>query len=160
MIFNPFRHSNSTPHLEKLHTLSLFVSLSPSELAIVDGLLHERHYIKDEVIFDQGEDGKALYIVVDGEVLICRQGEQESERIVKLGTGTFFGELALLDDSPRSAQARAATNCDLIVFFRDDFLSLLDTHSRIGSKIERQFARHLGARLRELSLKAGVHQHL
>jgi CRP/FNR family cyclic AMP-dependent transcriptional regulator len=146
--------------MEKLHALSLFVNLLPAELVIVDDLLHERHYLKDEVIFDEGEDGKALYIVVDGEVLVCRQGEQENGRIATLGTGTFFGELALLDDMPRSAQVCAATDCDLIVFFRDDFASLLDTHSRIASKIARQLARHIGARMRELALNAGAHQHL
>ena len=146
--------------MQKLHALSLFVNLLPAELAIVDGMLHERHYLKDEVVFDEGEEGKALYIVLDGEVLVCRQGEPERGRIATLGAGTFFGELALLDDSPRAAQIRAATDCDLIVFFRDDFLSLLDTHSRIASKIARQLARHIGARLRELSLNAGVNQHL
>jgi CRP-like cAMP-binding protein len=146
--------------MQKLHTLSLFVNLLPAELAIVDDMLHERHYLKDEVIFDEGEDGKALYIVLDGEVLVCRQGKSENGRIATLGTGTFFGELALLDDMPRAAQVRAATDCDLIVFFRDDFISLLDTHSRIASKIARQLARHIGARLRELSLNAGVYQHL
>jgi len=146
--------------MEKLHALSLFVNLLPAELAIVDDMLHERHYLKDEVIFDEGEEGKALYIVLDGEVLVCRQGEPESGRIATLGAGTFFGELALLDDMPRSAQVRAATDCDLIVFFRDDFVSLLDTHSRIASKLARQLARHIGARMRELALNAGAHQHL
>ncbi len=160
MIFNPFRRRNSTPRMEKLHALSLFVNLLPAELAIVDDMLHERHYLKDEVIFDEGEEGKALYIVLDGEVLVCRQGEPESGRIATLGAGTFFGELALLDDMPRSAQVRAATDCDLIVFFRDDFVSLLDTHSRIASKLARQLARHIGARMRELALNAGAHQHL
>ncbi len=146
--------------MEKLHALSLFINLLPAELAIVDDMLHERHYLKGEVIFDEGEDGKALYIVLDGEVLVCRQGKPENGLIATLGTGSFFGELALLDDMPRAAQARAATDCDLIVFFRDDFISLLDTHSRIASKIARQLARHIGARLRELSLNAGIYQHL
>ena len=160
MALNPFRRHNSTPRLEKLHALSLFVDLSPAELAIVDGLLHERHYLKDEVIFDAGEDGQAIYIVLDGDVLICRQGEPVAGRIATLKPGTFFGELALLDDSPRSAQARAATDCSLIVFFRDDFVGLLDTHARIASKIARQLARHIGARMRELALAVGAHQHL
>jgi CRP/FNR family cyclic AMP-dependent transcriptional regulator len=146
--------------MQKLHALSLFVNLLPTELAVVDDMLHERHYIKNEVIFDEGEEGKALYIVLDGEVLVCRQGKPENGRIATLGTGTFFGELALLDDMPRAAQVRAATDCDLIVFFRDDFISLLDTHSRIASKIARQLARHIGGRLRELSLNAGVYQNL
>jgi CRP-like cAMP-binding protein len=159
LVLNPFRR-HSTPRMEQLHALSLFVDLSPAELAIVDGLLHERRYLQDEVIFDAGEDGQAIYIVLAGEVVICRQGEPDKGRIATLGAGTFFGELALLDESPRSAQARAGTACDLIVFFRDDFVGLLDTHARIASKIGQQLLRHVGARMRELALAVGAHQHL
>ena len=70
---NLFRLRKSTPRLERLHTLSLFVNLTPAELRIVDGLLHERDYLEGEVIFDEGEEGQAIYIVASGEVLICRQ---------------------------------------------------------------------------------------
>ena len=180
---NLFRPRKTTPRLERLHNLSLFVNLTPGELQIVDGLLHERDYLEGEVIFDEGEEGQAIYIVASGEVLICRQGQSEagrvaqpgvnepavsrprrrqedSGRVAQLGPGTFFGELALLDNSPRSAQARAATACQLIVFFRDDFVGLLDTHVRIASKISRELARHLGARMRALALAAGAYQHL
>lgn len=157
---NLFRPGKTTPRLERLRTLSLFVNLTPAELQIVDGLLHERDYLSGEVIFDEGEEGQAIYIVASGDVLICRQGQGEEGRVARLGPGTFFGELALLDNSPRSAQARAAIACQLIVFFRDDFVGLLDTHARIASKISRELARHLGARMRDMALAAGAHQHL
>ena len=180
---NLFRPRKTTPRLERLRNLSLFVNLTAAELQIVDGLLHERDYLAGEVIFDEGEEGQAIYIVASGEVLISRQeqgdagraghldaNEQtaahprrrqwDTGRLAQLGAGTFFGELALLDNSPRSAQARAATACQLIVFFRDDFVGLLDTHARIASKISRELARHLGARMRDLALAAGAHQHL
>ena len=113
---NLFRPRKTTPRLERLRNLSLFVNLTPGELQIVDGLLHERNYLEGEVIFDEGEEGQAIYIVAAGDVLICRQGQGEAGRMAQLGPGTFFGELALLDNSPRSAQARAATACQLIVF--------------------------------------------
>ena len=157
---NLFRPRKTTPRLERLRNLSLFVNLTPGELQIVDGLLHERNYLEGEVIFDEGEEGQAIYIVAAGDVLICRQGQGEAGRMAQLGPGTFFGELALLDNSPRSAQARAATACQLIVFFRDDFVGLLDTHARIASKISRELARHLGARMRDMALATGAHQHL
>ena len=157
---NLFRPRKTTPRLERLRNLSLFVNLTPGELQIVDGLLHERNYLEGEVIFDEGEEGQAIYIVAAGDVLICRQGQGEAGRMAQLGTGTFFGELALLDNSPRSAQARAATACQLIVFFRDDFVGLLDTHARIASKISRELARHLGARMRDMALATGAYQHL
>ena len=157
---NLFRPRKTTPRLERLRNLSLFVNLTPGELQIVDGLLHERNYLEGEVIFDEGEEGQAIYIVAAGDVLICRQGQGEAGRMAQLGAGTFFGELALLDNSPRSAQARAATACQLIVFFRDDFVGLLDTHARIASKISRELARHLGARMRDMALATGAYQHL
>ena len=176
-----FRPRKTTPRLERLHGLSLFVNLTPAELEIVDGLLHERSYLADEVIFDEGEEGQAIYIIALGEVLISRQGDVghappaanndlahnhprrrqgDSGRVAQLGPGTFFGELALLDNSPRSAQARAATPCQLIVFFRDDFVSLLDTHARIASKISQQLACHLGARVRSMALTMSAYQNV
>jgi CRP-like cAMP-binding protein len=61
-----FRPKKTTPRLERLRNLSLFVNLTPPELRIVDGLLHERDYLAGEVIFDEGEEGQAIYIVASG----------------------------------------------------------------------------------------------
>lgn len=144
-----FSKDEDSPRIKQLRTLSLFSTLSPRELKTVDGLLHERSFLKDEVIFDQGEEGQALYIIESGKVLICRQGQSADGRIAELSPGRLFGELALLDNSPRAAQARAAENCTLAVLFRADFLGLLETHAVIASKIALQLARHIGQRLRE-----------
>jgi len=144
-----FSKDEDSPRIRQLRALSLFSTLSPRELKTVDGLLHERSYLKDEVIFDQGEEGQALYIIESGKVLICRQGQPTGGKIAELGEGRLFGELALLDNSPRAAQARASENCRLAVLFRADFLGLLETHAVIASKIALQLARHIGQRLRE-----------
>jgi CRP-like cAMP-binding protein len=136
-----------TGQLADLKALALFADLSVRELKIVQGMLHDREYLAGEVIFDEGEQGYALYIVRTGRVLICRQGRPEHP-IAELGPGSFFGELALLDSVPRAAQARALESCRLAVFFGSDFLSLLDTEAKLSNKILFQFARHLGHRLR------------
>ena len=133
--------------VQELGKLSLFVDLTAREMKIVNGFLHERNYLQDEVIFDEGDEGQAIYFVLQGQVLICPQGQAEHP-IARLDRGNFFGELALLDDAPRSAQARAAENCTLAVFFRGDFLGLMHSHALIASKIALQLARHLGVRLR------------
>jgi CRP-like cAMP-binding protein len=148
------------PHLERLRGLSLFSDLTLPELAIVDALLHKRDYLAGEVIFDEGEVGQTVYILLEGEVTICRQGRPDTGQLARLGPGEFFGELGLLDDSVRTAQALAATDCRLLVLFRDDFNGLMDSHLRIAHKIGRQLLRHLGLRLRELGLAAGAHRHL
>ena len=157
---NPFNRNAASPSLERLRDLSLFVDLSQSELRLVDTLMHQRTYLANEVIFDEGEEGHAIYIVLDGEVAITRQVQGETSEIARLGVGTYFGELALLDGAPRSADARAVRESKLAVFFREDFLELLDTHGRIASKIARQLARHIGSRMREMALAVGAHQHL
>ena len=146
--------------LDQLKSLSLFGALSRRELSIVQGLLHERSYLPGEVIFDEGEEGYAVYIVRAGTVLICRQGRSEGGAIAELGAGNFFGELALLDNSPRAAQARALDACRLGVFFGSDFLSLLDTEAQLANKILLQLSRHLGRRLRAAVHGQPTEQHL
>jgi CRP-like cAMP-binding protein len=136
------------------------VNLTPGELKIVDGMLHERKFLKDEVIFDKGDEGQAIYIIIDGSVSIWPQGKPVDGHIIELGAGTFFGDLALLDNSVRSAQARAAANTTVAVFFRADFMRLLETNSLIASKISLQLARHIGRRLRETDNVAYRSQHL
>ncbi len=133
--------------LKHLKALPLFSDLSVRDLKIVQGVLHEREYLAGEVIFDEGDDGNALYIVRTGRVLICRQGRPENP-IAEIGAGGFFGELALLDSAPRAAQARALDPCRLAVFFGSDFLSLLETETKLSNRVLFQFARHLGRRLR------------
>lgn len=147
---NPFRRQRTlAPRLQSLAELSLFAGLARAELRIIDGLLHQRDYLAGEVVFDEGEEGQALYIIIDGTVEIRRQFVDEEIILSVLKPGAFFGDMALLDASPRSAQARAASNCSLAVFFREDFLSLMDTHARIASKISLQIARQMGARVRQ-----------
>jgi CRP-like cAMP-binding protein len=75
--------------------------------------------------------------------------EGSRQLVSELGAGSFFGDLALLDDSPRSARARAIDDCEMAVFFRDDFLALMDTDAVIGYKISLALARHIGQRLRD-----------
>ena len=142
------------PHLETLATLPLFADLSRRELGILAGLVHDRQYQRDEVVFDQGEEGQALYFILSGEVSILREAEPDRP-IARLGVGDFFGELALLDNSARTAQARTCSDCQMLALFRGDFLGLMQSHAQMASKIALQLARHLGGRLRA-SVKDGV----
>ena len=159
-MFGLFRSKKDSARTQRLRALSLFLNLTPREMKIVEGLLHERKFLKDEVIFDKGDDGQAIYIVVEGSVSIWPQGRPVDGHVIQLGPGNFFGDLALLDNSVRSAQARAAMNTTVAVFFRADFMSLLETHGLIASKISLQLARHIGKRLRDTDKLAYSSQHL
>ena len=138
-----------SPRLLRLKESALFATLTPLELNIVDGLMHERRYLADEIIFDEGEEGQALYLVMSGRVIISRQLGATREVVAELSAGSFFGDLALLDNTPRNAQTRALDNCELAVFFRADFMGLMETDPVIGYKISLALARHIGRRLRD-----------
>lgn len=149
MIFGFLKSPELSPRLLRLKDSALFASLTPLELNIIDGLMHERRYLADEIIFDEGEEGQALYLVMSGRVIISRELGAGREVVAELSAGSFFGDLALLDNSPRNAQTRALDNCELAVFFRADFMGLMETDPVIGYKISLALARHIGRRLRD-----------
>jgi CRP-like cAMP-binding protein len=144
-----FRRQSEIQRIGQIQRLGLFATLGPKELRVVSSLLQERQYLKGEIVFDEGEEGQALYVVLSGRVLICRQGGAEAVRIAEVSAGAMFGELALLDNAPRSAQVRAVEDCVLGVLSRADFNGLVETHGVIASKIALQLARELGQKLRE-----------
>lgn len=138
----------------QLAAISLFSGLSLRELKVVSTLLHRRQLVADEVVFDEGEEGQAIYFVFSGRVVICPQGKPE-QPIACLGAGQSFGELAMIDGGLRSAQARAVADSELGVMFRGDFLRLMDSHAAIAAKISFQLARHYAAIVRQ-SLGTGA----
>ncbi|MYM90996.1 cyclic nucleotide-binding domain-containing protein [Rugamonas sp. FT82W] len=149
MMFGFLKSPTLSPRLLRLKESALFATLTPLELKIVDGLMHERRYLADEIIFDEGEEGQALYLVMSGRVIISRKLGETREVVAELSAGAFFGDLALLDNTPRNAQTRALDNCELAVFFRADFMGLMETDAVIGYKISLALARHIGGRLRD-----------
>ncbi|MDD2743136.1 MAG: cyclic nucleotide-binding domain-containing protein [Rhodocyclaceae bacterium] len=133
----------------RLAASALLCNLSERELKIVEAFVHDRQFLAGEVVFDAGEEGQALYIIVSGAVEVCLPDQYETP-VAALKSGDFFGELGLLDDVPRSAQIRASERSELAVLFRGDFERLMASHAQIASKIALQLARHLGLRLRQM----------
>ena len=84
------------PRLELLKHVVLFKDLSWHDLAVIDSMLHQREYLAGEVIFDEGEEGQGLFIVLSGRVKTTRQGTTRGV-LLEFGPGSFFGEVALLD---------------------------------------------------------------
>lgn len=149
-MFRLFASPPASPLHARLATSPLFATLSPRELRIVGTLIHERHYLAGEVIFDQGDEGQAIYTVLSGRVAICRQGDSGNP-IATVAAGGLFGELALIDGGPRSAQARALDDCALGVMFRGDFTGLMTAHAAIAGKLSFQLARHYAGIIRRLA---------
>ena len=144
---NYFKKGNDiNPIIKLLENVPIFEDLTKKELSEVMRLTHERTYKKDEHVFKKLAPAEGMYVILDGGVLIT---DSDSETIfATLESGDFFGELALLDEEPRSASAISTMPSRLIGFFRTDLLTLMKRSPELGNKILLNLSRVLGERLR------------
>ncbi len=143
------RHAVSESVLQNLKNVPIFADLTEKELLEVEKIVHRRKYKKGEPVFRMGDPGLGMYIIVEGSVDIVEEYEnEESKLLATLEDGAFFGDLALLDEAPRSASAIAKVDCDIIGFFRPDLMDLLYRKPQLGIKILFALARVVGERLR------------
>ncbi len=129
-----------------LMKIPIFQDLNKGELRKIKHILHQREYKKNEVIFNEGHVGLGMYIIIGGTVeIVC---EPEKHILAELSEGDFFGELSLLDDSPRSASAIAKTPNKVLCFFKPELLDLIDRNPKLGAKILYKLAWTIGERLK------------
>jgi len=121
----------------------LFAGLPRRLLARLATRFFEKVYHPGDVVFEEGDPGRALFVVVEGAVEITRVAAQGSYVLNTLGPGDAFGELALIDDFPRSATARVATPAQLLILYKSDFDALMDGNPRIAVVVMRNLSRLL-----------------
>jgi CRP/FNR family cyclic AMP-dependent transcriptional regulator len=126
-----------------LGRVALFAELEPVELDALARAAERREFARDEAIFAVNEAADGLYVIASGRVKVCVSSAGGRELILAtLGPGQFFGDMALLDDAPRSASVVTQLPTVAYRIKREDFEQLLDLHPSIGRKL-----------LRELSLR-------
>jgi CRP-like cAMP-binding protein len=147
---NFFRQRDDRGDVTKaLARVPVFKNLNRGELALVRKMIHLRQYQSGEVVFAEGQPGTGMYVIVSGRVDVVLNYRQADEIVLAhLGDGDFFGDMSLLDESPRSALALATEPAELAGFFRSDLFDLIDKNPRTGNKILLGLAEVLGGRLR------------
>jgi hypothetical protein len=140
--------------VELLSKISLFSALQPNYLRRIANLGIEEDYPLNALIFKEGAPGDKMYLILSGAVRISRQvpGMGE-EALAVLRAGTHFGEMALIDDFPRSADARAHEACKLFVVRKEDMEDLLFVDRDLAYDLLWSFVRTLSGRLRETNDK-------
>jgi CRP/FNR family transcriptional regulator, cyclic AMP receptor protein len=119
-----------------LTDVEIFSTLTPEEMAALAAGMRFRRYARGEVVFLRGDPGTAFYVVAAGRVKITLGADDGKELIIaRLGPGSFFGELALLDDQARSADATAAERTLLLVLPGDAFRQFLTDHPAVAVKL-------------------------
>ena len=143
------KHADDTDKI--LLNIPVFQNLNHHDLRAIKRILHQREYRTNEAIFNQGDVGLGMYIILRGEVeIICNPG---SHVLAELQDGDFFGELALLDEAPRSATAVAKKPCALLCFFKPELLDIINRNPKLGGKILFRLAWTIGERLKSTNEK-------
>jgi CRP/FNR family transcriptional regulator, cyclic AMP receptor protein len=121
---------------ELLRTVPIFSELSDADIASLARLTSRRSCPKDTVVFFENEEGDSFFIIVDGRIKVTILGDDGREVILSvLGRGDFFGEMALLDNEPRSATAIAVEDTELLSLHRNDFQGVLTDNRSIMSAL-------------------------
>ena len=145
------RWKRTSPELNRiqfLKTVPFFDRLSNRQLKSVSAIMFERTYDTEETIFEKGQPGAALFLILDGKVAIEIFSETSTTRLAVLETGAFFGELALLDETPRSADARALERTRTLALYRNDLRGLVHRDAKTACRIYRSLAGMIADRLR------------
>ncbi len=137
------------PLYQFLRGIEFFESLTDRQLQRVAEVLYLREYKENESLFEYGQPGAALFIIQSGEISIeIPAGEDRFTQVAVLKQNVFLGELALLDDSPRSASARALKPTKCFSLFRADLHKLVETDPEISTQIYKTLATIVGERLK------------
>ena len=127
-----------------LSSIPLFQGLDRDELARFGELVRERAYPKGSVILFQDDPGDSLFILRTGRVKVVLIGEDGREVILGvLEPGAHFGELALIDDQPRSAHVIAMEDAQLLILRREDFRRRVDANPSVAWALLQELSRRL-----------------
>lgn len=143
-----------TDRLEQLKGVELFSGLKLPALELIARIAGEEEHKRGEKIFHHGDPGEKLYLILEGKVRISREipGMGE-EALAVLGKGQIFGEMALLDEGPRSADAIAHERCRVLTVPRDGFDDLLYMNKELAYEVLWSIVKMLLRRLRETNDK-------
>ncbi len=132
-----------------LQKINIFEGLTPFQRAKIAKYFRQQNYEPKARIIKEGEPGDGMFVIKDGAVKIVKQlTDTEEQVLANLVDGDFFGEIALLDNSPRSASVYAISKVTMLELYRASLLELLDKEPKIGVKVLYNLAKILAERIR------------
>ena len=135
-----------------LRNVPLFAMLQEHQLALLAGAVRRRSFLRGTAIIAAGDATDSLYIIISGRLKVMMSDEHGREVILSiLSPGEFFGEMGLLDDSPRSASVVTLEACELLTITKTDFKRSLADNFELSLMVMRGLVR----RLREADQKIG-----
>jgi len=135
--------------LKKIH---LFKSFPDRDLEKIRTICKGEYFKAGEVIFKEGDRGDKFYMILKGEVRISKFLKNIGEEALTiLKPGEYFGEMALIDNYPRSAHAIAHKNASLVTISKSELDEIFHADRELGFKFLLIFSRTLSKRLRDMN---------
>lgn len=135
--------------IDVLKDVPIFEELSNREIQNIARIAYQRYYSAGEVIIHEGQNAAGMYIMVDGQAEVTKALEDGTIlHLTTLENSGLFGDVGLLDSSPRTATVRATRDSSIIGFFRPELLELMNSDPRLASKVIFKLGQILTARFR------------
>jgi CRP/FNR family transcriptional regulator, cyclic AMP receptor protein len=125
--------------IEHIRAVPLFARCSKKELAEVAKLADEIDFGPGKDLTREGASGREFFVLLEGEAEVKRKGR----KVATMGAGDFFGEIALIARTPRTATVTTTTNVELLVITAQSFRTLLDHQPPIAAKVLAALAERL-----------------
>ncbi len=138
-----------------LKNIYLFEHFSDDELTQIEGVVNKRNMEAGQTVFSQGQAAESLFVIAYGSIRLTQESQSGDTVIRPLATGSHFGEMAMLDERPRSASATAMEHSELLEIPYTGLLALFAAQPAIGLKFYRALAHYLSGRLRDTTEQLG-----
>jgi len=138
-----------------LKGIQIFEGLSVSELAAIAAVTEEVAYPANRIVINEGEPGETMYMIVKGEVAVIKgHGTEREMELDRIGAGDYFGEMALFEDTVRSATIRTREDSHLLVLHKREFTESVREYPQIALHI----CKELASRIRRLHEKLEAYE--
>ena len=146
--------SESYNRVEALQASQLFNDLLPLEKQYLADLAVQRNLRPGDVLFEAGDLGDAMYVVVRGELEVLVDSDAGQRRVAVMGAPDFLGEMALIDKEPRAATVKATSTTILLAISHDNIYSFARVHRSGFTWLMVNIAKNLAQRLRAMNRAA------
>ncbi len=137
--------------VDRLRRVPLFSKMEPAKLKLLAFTSDRMSFQPQQVLFHQGDDGDAAYVIMKGEADIVAETANGDIPLARVGENVIVGEIAILCEVPRTATVKAATHMDTLRIEKEHFLRLIREFPEIGIEVMRELADRLTRTTAELS---------
>ena len=134
-----------------LRRIPLFARIEPAKLKLLAFTSDRVTYEQDQVVFSQGDEGDAAFVIIDGQADILVDTPQGSLSVAKVQKNDFVGEIAILCEVPRTATVKALSRLDTLRIDKEQFFKLMSEFPELSVEVMRVLAQRLADTTEELA---------